>query len=93
MSMDFIKKIEENISELEARFKKNTEFVNNANASIDSLTTQKLGITDEINRISGALHAFRFALSEFTNTQTTSDKAQEIEIEMRTLNPEEVSKE
>lgn len=75
--MDFIKKIESNISELEERFKKNTEFVSNTNASIERLTAEKMSITDETNRIAGALQAFRFALSESANTQAVTEVIEE----------------
>lgn len=64
MNMELIKKIESNIKELEDRARKNGDFIVNANSSIEKLNAEKTTITDETNRIMGALQAFRFILSE-----------------------------
>jgi uncharacterized protein (UPF0335 family) len=62
--MELIKKIESNIAELEAKAKKNGEFVSNASATIERLNSEKATILDETNRIMGAIQAFRFVLNE-----------------------------
>lgn len=64
MNMELIRKIEKNIAELEERAKKNGELIVTANSNIESLNTQKASITDETNRIMGAIQAFRFVLAE-----------------------------
>lgn len=62
--MELINKIEAQISELENRFKKNSDFISSANVSMEKLSADKISATNDSNIINGALQAFRGVLVE-----------------------------
>lgn len=64
MNMELINKIEAQISELESRFKKNSEFVVNANAILEKTSADKLSAINDSHIINGALQAFGGVLKE-----------------------------
>jgi len=65
MSMEVvISKIEANISELEARFKKNNEFISSATASMDKLKADRENAINDSNILNGALQAFHSNLKD-----------------------------
>ena len=71
MSMELISKIEAKISDLEAQFKKNSDFIVSANSNIDKLVSDKALATNECNIINGAIQMARGVLSELKNPEVS----------------------
>ena len=64
MNMEVINKIEASISELEARLKKNNEFVGSVTANVEKLLSDKATTVSDSNVTSGAIQAFNVVLKE-----------------------------
>jgi molybdopterin-guanine dinucleotide biosynthesis protein A len=73
MNMEIINKIEAQISELESRLKKNNEFIVNANASLEKLSTDKASVLGDSNIINGALQAFGAVLKELKEPKVAAE--------------------
>ena len=66
MNMELINKIEAKISDLEAQFKKNSDFIASANAAMDKLVSDKALANNECNMINGAIQMARGVLTEMS---------------------------
>lgn len=66
MDMELISKIEAKISDLEAQFKKNSDFIASANSAMDKLVSDKNLATNECNMINGALQMAKGVLTEMS---------------------------
>ena len=64
MSMELISKVEAKIADLEAQFKKNSDFIISANAAMDKLVSDKNLANNECNMINGAIQMARGVLTE-----------------------------
>ena len=74
MSMELIGKIEADIAELESRFKKHSEFISKANASIEQLSSDKVLATNELNKIDGAVQMAKAILSNLKQPVPSSNE-------------------
>jgi len=64
MNMEVINKIEAKISELEAQFKKNSDFIASANTAMDKLVSDRSLANAECNKLDGAVQMARGILAE-----------------------------
>jgi len=73
MNMELINKIEAQISELESRLKKNSEFVLNANANLEKISADKVSALSDSNIINGALQAFGAVVKELKELKSVPE--------------------
>jgi chromosome segregation ATPase len=64
MSMELISKLESKIADLEAQFKKNSDFIGSANAAMEKLVSDKTLANNECNMIHGAIQMAKGVLTE-----------------------------
>ncbi len=64
MNMELINKIEAKISDLEAQFKKNSDFIVSANSAMEKLVSDKSLANNECNMINGAIQMAKGVLTE-----------------------------
>lgn len=69
MSKELIQKIESSISELEARLKKNNEFVGSVTANVEKLLADKATTINDSNVTSGAIQAFNVVLKALKESE------------------------
>lgn len=80
MNMELIKKIEAKISDLEAQFKKSSEFISSANAAMDKLASDRALANNECNKLDGAIQMAKSVLAEMSEPKQSEPIACNAEV-------------